>query len=151
MEEFKTNELNQIVNCLLDTLDHLGGIGLAAPQIGIDLRIMALKPSVKNPGIPKIALINPAYKPVENVFINNWESCFSIPGFKGLVKRYERIQYSGYNLDGTKIQTIAENWHAFIFQHELDHLDGVTIMQRLTDNTMFGFKDEIEKHFTGNK
>ncbi len=145
IKEFSTNSLKKIVYDMSETMIDYNGIGLAAPQVHLSKRIIIFR----NPDIELKAkiqvtpLINPIFKPIGDEKDNDWEGCLSIPGMQGLVSRYKKISYSGYDLNGNKIENIAEGLHARVVQHEIDHLDGILYTSRLADKKAFGFEKEI--------
>ena len=131
-----------------DTMLEEGGVGIAAPQIGCNKRVIIFGfeensryPNEKS--VPFTILINPAYKILSNEMVDAWEGCLSVPGLRGLVPRYNQIEYSGYDPEGNLITRIAEGFHARVVQHEYDHLDGILFPQRLKDLKYFGFEDEL--------
>ena len=130
------------------------GIGLAAPQVNINKRIIIFQnPYIEeeNPKIEITALINPTIEKITEETNDAWEGCLSIPGMLGLVRRYSKIKYSGYDLEGKIISKKAEDSHARIVQHEFDHLNGILYTRRLAHKDAFGFEDEIEKYWKQNE
>ncbi len=148
VSEFNQPELDSLIEDMSDTMEAESGVGLAAPQIGIGLRI-AIFGFDKNPrypdeeSIPKTILINPVITPLSDDREHGWEGCLSVPGMRGLVSRYKHINYRGYDASGTAIDVNASGFHARVVQHECDHLDGIIYTQRLTDPLKFGFIDEL--------
>ena len=145
IKDFATNSLKKIVYDMSETMIDYGGIGLAAPQVHLSKRIIIFRnPDVEEKDKIKITpLINPVFIPLSDEKEDDWEGCLSIPGMQGLVTRYKKINYYGYDLDGNKIENEAEGLHARVVQHEIDHLNGILYMQRLTDKKAFGFEKEI--------
>jgi peptide deformylase len=146
-------ELFALVQDMKDTMYNEGGVGIAAPQIGINKRVImfGFEKSKRYPDeqpVPFTVLINPVFKPLSNDMVDGWEGCLSVPGLRGLVPRFNKIEYSGYDLDGNFITRIAEGFHARAVQHEYDHLDGVLYPQRIKDLRFFGFEDELIKNPT---
>lgn len=149
---FNTPELDQLVEDLLDTMQAEDGAGLAAPQIGVSQRVVVFgfESCERYPNsdqVPRTILVNPVIKPVGTDMTDGWEGCLSVPGMRGVVSRYQKIQYSGYTPDGSRIQVDAEGFHARVVQHECDHLDGIIYTQRLKDPKLFGFTEEL--HMAG--
>jgi len=145
---FNTPELDALITDMFDTMTEKDGAGLAAPQIGINLRIAIFgfetNPRYpQSPEVPKTILINPILTPLGDEKEDNWEGCLSVPGMRGMVSRYSRIRYTGCDATGSTIDVIAEGFHARVVQHECDHLDGIIYTHRLTDPTMFGFTEEL--------
>ena len=145
IKEFSTDSLKKIVYDMSETMIDYNGIGLAAPQVHLSKRIIIFR----NPDnedkerIQITPLINPIFKPIGDEKDDDWEGCLSIPGMQGLVSRYKKISYQGYDLDGNKIENIAEGLHARVVQHEIDHLDGVLYTSRLRNKNAFGYEKEI--------
>lgn len=148
VETFGTPELKQLIDDMIDTMHAADGVGLAAPQIGVDLRIVVLGFDT-NPrypdadAIPQTILINPVLTPLSNAEEDGWEGCLSVPGMRGLVPRYTKLRYSGFDPNGKVIERIAEGFHARVVQHECDHLDGILYPMRIRDMTKFGFSDVL--------
>ena len=136
---------------MIETMLDANGIGLAAPQVHIDKQILILrkqeKIDSKNKKIEIGVLINPKLSKISNETANDWEGCLSIPGMLGLVKRFSKIKYEGYDINGKKISRTVSGLHARILQHEYDHLLGILYINRLADNRAFGFSDEIESYW----
>lgn len=151
VKEFNTSFVNELLTDMWDTMYAENGAGLAAPQIGINLRVVIF--GFKNnprypdaPEIPDTVLINPEITVLDNSIEENWEGCLSVPGMRGLVPRYSKIKYSGYNEKGESFCREVSGFHARVVQHECDHLDGILYPQRITDMKTFGFRDELEKN-----
>lgn len=146
--EFNTPELNTIIENMFDTMEAENGAGLAAPQIGVGLRI-AIFGFDNNPrypesaAVPKTILINPTIKNLSNKKENDWEGCLSVPGMRGMVSRFSQIRYTGFDATGAPIDVNAEGFHARVVQHECDHLNGIIYTQRLSDPLKFGFTEEL--------
>ena len=146
--DFNTLELDALIEDMFDTMAAENGAGLAAPQIGVGLRI-AIFGFDNNPrypekaAVPKTILINPAITRLSEDKAEDWEGCLSVPGMRGMVSRYTHIRYTGYDAAGTAIDVIAEGFHARVVQHECDHLDGIIYTHRLSDPMKFGFTEEL--------
>ncbi len=148
VSEFKHPELDALIEDMFDTMAAEDGAGLAAPQIGVGLRVVIFgfenNPRYPdNEAIPKTILINPQITPLSEDKENGWEGCLSVPGMRGLVSRYKHIRYTGFDATGTAIDVSASGFHARVVQHECDHLDGIIYTQRLTDSKKFGFTEEL--------
>jgi len=148
--DIKAPEVAQMAVKLKDTLTTMQATGFAAPQIFSPLRMMVISVSAKRAkkfgykkAIPTTVLINPTVKPLSNEITMTWEGCYSIPRMMGLVPRYQHIQYSGYLPNGKFITKEATGFHAFIVQHEYDHLNGILYFMRIKDFTKFGYVDEF--------
>jgi len=148
VEDFNTAELDRQIEDMLDTMQAEDGAGLAAPQISISRRIVVFgfdhNPRYEDaPAVPRTILLNPQIRPLDETIEDGWEGCLSVPGMRGLVPRYSRIEYSGFDTSGGPIRVEAEGFHARVVQHECDHLDGILYPQRIRDFTRFGFIDEL--------
>lgn len=148
VEQFDSSELNQLVEDMLETMAACDGAGLAAPQIGVGLRVVIFGVEV-NPRypdaeqVPQTVLINPVIEPRSDDMEIAWEGCLSVPGMRGAVPRYKEIRYRGVNQQGELIDRTVSGFHARVVQHECDHLDGVLYPQRIKDMRYFGFTDEL--------
>lgn len=148
VENFNTAELDSLIEDMLETMRAEDGAGLAAPQIGISRRIVVFgfddNPRYQDaPAVPRTVLINPHIVPLDETLEEGWEGCLSVPGMRGIVPRYCRIEYSGFDAKGEAIRVEAEGFHARVVQHECDHLDGILYPQRIRDFTRFGFINEL--------
>jgi peptide deformylase len=145
---FGTRELQELADDLLDTMRALDGAGLAAPQIGVPLRVVLFEVNA-NPrypqaeAVPRTLLVNPVLTPLADEMAEDWEGCLSVPGLRGRVPRYLRLRYRGYDLRGQPIDRTVEGFHARVVQHEVDHLDGILYPMRLTDLRNFGYQDVL--------
>ena len=151
VEQFGTPELTALVADLRDTMAHLNGAGLAAPQIGVGLRVVIFgvraNPRYPQAGeVPDTVLVNPVLEPLAADQEEDWEGCLSVPGMRGMVPRYRYLRYSGFDERGGRIERTVEGFHARVVQHECDHLDGVLYPMRVRDFRKFGF---IEALFPG--
>jgi peptide deformylase len=140
--------LQAIVADMYETMAAAGGVGLAAPQVGIDLRLMifGFESNSRYPDeapVPLTTLFNPWLEVLSDETEDGWEGCLSVPGMRGLVPRASHIRYGGTLEDGTTMEREARGFHARVFQHEYDHLDGVLYPQRIRDMTRFGFIDAL--------
>ena len=148
VEAFDTPELHELIEDMFDTMEAADGAGLAAPQIGVLKRVMIFGVD-ENPrypdaeSVPRTILINPEYTVVSDEVDGFWEGCLSVPGMRGYVERPAKIQYRGYDELGMLIEREAAGFHATVFQHEYDHLDGILYTDRLDDPKMFGFVEEL--------
>lgn len=146
VEAFDTPELHALVADMLDTMQTLDGAGLAAPQIGVNLRVVifAVQHNPRYPDaetVPQTVLINPVIAPLHNDMEDGWEGCLSIPGMRGLVPRFAAIRYRGRDQYGGPIDRAVSGFHARVVQHECDHLDGILYPMRVKDMRFFGFQD----------
>ncbi len=140
--------LKPLVQDMIDTMNSLDGAGIAAPQIGVQKRVVIFEVT-KNPRypeaeeIPFTVLINPEITLLDDEMSDGWEGCLSVPGIRGVVPRYRNVRYKGLDLDGNKIERTVGAFHARVVQHECDHLDGILFPQRVVDMRLFGFEDEL--------
>jgi peptide deformylase len=146
--QLDTPELNQLLQDMRDTMAHLNGAGLAAPQIGVLLRVVifGVTANPRYPGIepvPDTVLINPQLTPLSDEMEEGWEGCLSVPGMRGWVPRYRKLKYSGLDEGGRPFERQVEGFHARVVQHEVDHLDGVLYPMRIRDFTRFGFNEAL--------
>lgn len=146
---FGTPELHQLVIDMEDTMAAANGAGLAAPQIGVDLQLVIFGTGEPNPRypdappVPRTVLLNPVITPLGDSEEVGWEGCLSVPGMRGVVPRWQRIRYQGFDLAGQPIDRVAEGFHARVVQHECDHLQGVLYPMRVRDFTRFGFTEVL--------
>ena len=148
VEKFGTPELRELLADMKETMAHKNGAGLAAPQIGVSQRIVIFGVD-KNPRypdaeeVPFTVLVNPRLVMLTREVEEDWEGCLSVPGMRGVVPRYTKLRYSGFDIEGNPIEREAEGFHARVVQHECDHLDGILYPQRMTDMSRFGFNEEL--------
>jgi peptide deformylase len=146
--EFGTPELEDLLTDMRDTMRHLNGAGLAAPQIGVGLRVVIFGFD-ENPrypeaeAVPFTVLINPQLTPLGDTLEEGWEGCLSVPGMRGLVPRYRELRYTGFDAAGNPIDRTVKDFHARVVQHEVDHLDGILYPRRIRDLTQFGFNEAL--------
>lgn len=148
VERFGTPELSSLIADMKDTMAAKNGAGLAAPQIGVGLRVVifGVNHNPRYPDaeeVPFTVLVNPKILLLTREVEEGWEGCLSVPGMRGLVPRYTRLRYSGFDGEGLAIEREAEGFHARVVQHECDHLDGILYPQRMTDMGKFGFNEEL--------
>jgi peptide deformylase len=141
---FDTPELRALIADMFDTMHAAQGAGLAAPQIGVDLQlvIFGFKKNDRYPDappVPETVLINPQITPLSTLEEEGWEGCLSVPGMRGVVPRWARIRYTGFDPNGQPIDREADGFHARVVQHECDHLIGKLYPMRVRDFTRFGF------------
>lgn len=145
--------LRELIADMDDTMRALNGAGIAAPQIGVSLRVVIFEVR-ENPRYPQVApvpytkLINPVLTPLGDEQEEGWEGCLSVPGMRGLVPRFRRLRYQGLGVDGEPLDRTVEGFHARVVQHEVDHLDGILYPQRIADLRNFGFEDALAGQVT---
>jgi len=145
--------IKALVADMVETLDDIGGAGLAAPQVHVSERVVIFKvASERITGEPldfaqeMTAIINPVIEPLGDEMQLGWEGCLSVPGLRGAVPRHRRIRYRGISPDGEIIDRTVEGFHARVVQHECDHLDGILYLQRMTDHRLIAFLDEWQRY-----
>ena len=148
VEKFATPELHALLQDMTDTMAAKSGAGLAAPQIGVSQRVVifGVETNPRYPDaepVPFTVLVNPKIVLLTREVEEDWEGCLSVPGMRGVVPRYTKLRYSGFDIDGNPIERVAEGFHARVVQHECDHLDGILYPQRMTDLARFGFNEEL--------
>lgn len=148
VQVFDTPELHALIKDMEDTMAHMNGAGIAAPQIGVSLRVVIFgvgaNPRYPDAGhVPYTVLINPVLHPVGDEVEDGWEGCLSVPGMRGIVPRYQRLHYTGFDQYGNAIDRLVSGFHARVVQHECDHLDGILYPMRIRDLANFGFTDVL--------
>jgi peptide deformylase len=145
---FDTPELEALLGDMRDTMSDLNGAGLAAPQIGVGLRVVifGLTANPRYPDaeeVPYTVLINPELTPLGDEMEEGWEGCLSVPGMRGLVPRHRHLRYTGLDAHGQPIDRTVSDFHARVVQHEVDHLDGILYPRRIRDLRQFGFTETL--------
>jgi len=148
VEDLSDPGLHELIGDLFDTMRAAGGVGLAAPQIGVGLQVVifGFERSERYPeaeSVPETLLINPVITPVGDDEVLGWEGCLSVPGLRGEVPRYRCIRYQGFDECGQSIDRTVEGFHARVVQHECDHLYGMLFPMRIRDLRRFGFTDVL--------
>jgi peptide deformylase len=146
--QFNTPELDQLLADMFETMRANDGAGLAAPQIGVHLRVVifgfdSLERYPDAPPVPETVLINPVIEPLTQIMEDGWEGCLSVPGLRGVVPRILRLRYSGFDAKGVAFSREAEGFHARVVQHECDHLDGILYPMRIKDFSRFGYTEVL--------
>lgn len=136
-------EIRRLIADMAETMDDASGLGLAAPQVHVPLRLFIWR---QQDGIG--ALVNPALEPVGDEIEGGWEGCLSIPGLRGRVPRWRRIRFSGLDAEGNPVSGEVEGLAARVMQHETDHLDGILYPSRMTNHALFGFTEELTRAAT---
>ena len=142
------SDLSSLLEDMQDTMRHLDGAGLAAPQIGVSLRVVIFG-FENNPRYPEAVpvpftvLINPELIPLSAEEEAGWEGCLSVPGLRGMVPRWKHLRYAGQDASGKRFEREVEGFHARVVQHECDHLDGILYPMRIRDFRLFGFQDVL--------
>ncbi|MGC8477338.1 MAG: peptide deformylase [Acetobacteraceae bacterium] len=145
-------EIRRLVADMMETMEDAPGVGLAAPQVHIPLRLFVFRVPDGRRGddpedtpLPNTALINPEVELLSEERVLRWEGCLSIPGLRAAVPRAPRIRYAGLDLDGNRVERVVSGFHAGVVQHEYDHLDGILYPMRMTDFRLFGFAEELSR------
>jgi peptide deformylase len=151
---FGTPELDALLLDMRDTMRAQNGAGLAAPQIGVSLRVVifGVERNVRYPDaepVPYTELVNPVLTPLAEEMEEGWEGCLSVPGLRGVVPRWTRLAYTGFDPQGRRIAREATGFHARVVQHECDHLDGILYPMRIADMRNFGFTDVLFPDLAG--
>jgi len=144
VSEFNTAELHALVKDMFDTMHAAKGAGLAAPQIGVNLQVVifGFKSNERYPDAPQVpetVLINPVLTPIGQGMEDGWEGCLSVPGLRGVVPRHAKLHYEGFDQFGNAIVRDADDFHARVVQHEVDHLLGILYPMRIRDFRQFGY------------
>ena len=145
---FDTPELHDLIADLVDTMHANDGVGLAAPQIGVDLQVVifSVESSPRYPdaeAVPFTVLINPVLSALSDEMDEGWEGCLSLPGLRGKVPRHVSLHYSGRDQYGKPVKREVAGFHARVVQHETDHLWGILYPRRIRDLRNFGFNDVL--------
>ena len=148
VEAFGTQELRELVADMQETMRAANGAGLAAPQIGVGLRVVifGFESNPRYPQaepVPFTILVNPVLAPLTDELEEGWEGCLSVPGLRGVVPRFAHLSYRGFDIEGAQIEREATGFHARVVQHECDHLDGILYPMRVRDFTRFGYTDVL--------
>jgi len=148
VSHFDTQQLHALLADMRDTMHALNGAGLAAPQIGVGLRVVifGVQHNSRYPDaetVPETVLINPVITALDKAIEEDWEGCLSVPGLRGLVPRHAHIRYQGRDEYGALIDLSVSGFHARVVQHECDHLDGILYPMRIRDLTQFGYTEEL--------
>ncbi|MDD2091827.1 peptide deformylase [Pseudomonas guariconensis] len=143
-----SEQLQALIDDMFQTMHHVGGVGLAAPQIGVDLQlvIFGFERSERYPDaepVPQTILLNPVITPLSPEVEDGWEGCLSVPGLRGVVPRFKHIRYEGIDPDGNAINRFADGFHARVVQHECDHLIGRLYPSRIQDFSKFGYTEVL--------
>ena len=148
VDAFDTPQLAALLQDMRDTMVAQQGAGLAAPQIGVPLRVVifGFEANPRYPkarAVPYTELVNPVLEPLGDALEEDWEGCLSVPGMRGLVPRYASLRYRGLDPQGRPIDRSVDGFHARVVQHEVDHLDGILYPRRIRDLTQFGFTEVL--------
>ena len=153
-DKFDSPELHALIADMTETMIAANGAGLAAPQIGENVRVVIFEvgDNPRYPGrepIPFTVLINPELTPQSTEMADDWEGCLSVPGMRGLVPRHTRLAYAGFDQYGKRVERVVDGFHARVVQHEVDHLDGVLYPMRIRDLKQFGYTEVLFPDLAG--
>lgn len=148
VEGFDTPEFKTLIQDMRDTMEAENGAGLAAPQIGVGLQVVifGVEKNSRYPGaeeVPYTVLINPVIKSITPNMEEDWEGCLSVPGMRGMVPRFSRVRYQGFDQFGKSIDRSVDGFHSRVVQHECDHLQGILYPMRITNFRMFGYTEVL--------
>jgi peptide deformylase len=146
--QFDTPELHALIADMMETMHAANGVGLAAPQIGVNLQVVifGFKKSERYPDappVPETILINPVLTPLSDDKEDGWEGCLSVPGLRGMVPRYTKLRYAGFDQFGNQVDRKVDDFHARVVQHECDHLAGILYPMRMTDLSRLGYVEVL--------
>lgn len=146
--QFASGALDALIADMFDTMHAVKGVGLAAPQIGVNLQLVIFGFGQNTrypdaPAVPETVLINPQLTPLSQETEDGWEGCLSVPGLRGMVPRWKLLHYEGMDQFGKRISRDVEGFHARVVQHETDHLEGILYPMRIKDMTQFGYVDVL--------
>jgi peptide deformylase len=148
VETFDTPEFKILIQDMQDTMEAENGAGLAAPQIGVGLQVVifGVEKNSRYPDaeeVPYTVLVNPVVKPITQSMEEDWEGCLSVPGMRGMVPRFSRVRYQGFDQFGKSIDRSVDGFHSRVVQHECDHLQGILYPMRITNFRMFGYTEVL--------
>ena len=148
VEKFDTPEFKTLIQDMHDTMEAENGAGLAAPQIGVGLQVVifGVAKNLRYPDaeeVPYTVLVNPVIKPLTQSMEEDWEGCLSVPGMRGMVPRFSRVSYQGFDQFGKSIDRSVDGFHSRVVQHEYDHLQGILYPMRITNFRMFGYTEVL--------
>ncbi len=150
-ERLRTDELQQLVEDMVETMRAASGVGLAAPQVDAELQIFiyACEGNERHEEIPLHVVVNPMITPHSRELVYDWEGCLSIPDLRGLVPRHQSIRVQGLDREGRRLDYIASGFEARIIQHEYDHLNGIVFLDRMRDLRSLGYTEEWSQYMEG--
>jgi peptide deformylase len=150
-ERMRTEELQQLVEDMVETMHAAAGVGLAAPQLGDELQIFvyASQGNERHADIPLHVVVNPMITPHSRELVYDWEGCLSIPDLRGLVPRHQSVRVQGLDREGRRLDYVASGFEARIVQHEYDHLNGIVFLDRMRDLRSLGYTEEWSQYMEG--
>ena len=149
LQEINSDGFGRLLVDMRDSMKHYGGIGIAAPQIGVSLQVALIElPEVNRYGeeldLPLTTFINPKIEYLTNEEQGFWEGCLSVPGLRGFVERPKKVKVTYLNEKGEAKEILAEGFLATVLQHELDHLSGTLYIDRIKDPKLLTFQEEFD-------
>jgi peptide deformylase len=150
-EQIASPEIQRLIDDMIVTMHEYDGVGLAAPQIHVDLRLAVLEvpASGDREAVPLTVLINPVLTPLGPDAALGWEGCLSIPDLRGVVPRLRRVRLEAWDREGRPYLLEASDFLARVIQHECDHLDGRVYLDRMPDMRSLSFLREFERYVHG--
>jgi peptide deformylase len=151
-ERIREAELQQLVDDMVETMRGAWGVGLAAPQLGVELQIFVYAAAghpERHPDIPLHVVINPMITPHHRELAYDWEGCLSIPDLRGMVPRHLSVRVQGLDREGRRLDYVASGFEARIVQHEYDHLNGIVFLDRMRDLRTLGYTEEWNEYMHG--
>jgi len=150
-ERIRTDEIQQLVEDMVETMHAAAGVGLAAPQLGVGMQVFvyACEGNDRHSDIPLHVVINPMITPHSRELVYDWEGCLSIPDLRGLVPRHPSVRVQGLDREGGRLDYIASDFEARIVQHEYDHLNGIVFLDRMRDLRSLGYTEEWSQYMEG--
>ncbi len=149
-QRLKTPDLPRLIDDIIETMHEYEGVGLAAPQVHVGLRLAVLEVAGTDEraldAVPLTVLVNPQLTPLGKERAAGWEGCLSIPGLRGQVPRFKRLKLDALDRDGRPFSLEAAGFHARVIQHECDHLDGGVYLDRMSGMRSLSFLEEFERH-----
>jgi peptide deformylase len=152
VEELASEETQRLIDDLIETMRAADGAGLAAPQVGASLRIAVIEVREGNPRypykppIPLTVIVNPELTPLDPTTFATNEGCLSMPNLRGDLKRFENVGVRYLDRQGRPHEETRRGLTAGTFQHEVDHLDGILFVDRMTDMSSLSTWAEFERH-----
>jgi peptide deformylase len=145
-----SDDFSQLVLDMKDSMDYYGGIGIASPQIGVDLQValielMGMNRYGEEINFPLTVFVNPEVSPLTDELQGFWEGCLSVPGLRGFVERPKKVRVNYMNEKGEEKEIVAEGFLATVLQHELDHLSGILYIDRVKDPKLLSYQEEFEQ------
>ncbi|MFP5385856.1 MAG: peptide deformylase [Bacteriovoracia bacterium] len=145
-----SDEFGQLMSHMLDSMKHYGGIGIAAPQIGVDrqvaiIELMGFNRYGEEVNLPLTVFINPKISYLTEERQGFWEGCLSVPGLRGFVERPKKVKVEYLDKEGKEQVIVAEGFLATVLQHELDHLEGILYIDRIKDSKLISYQEEFEE------